>query len=186
MSKFNRVIPVSLIKSSLYLDGELVIWGDRSASDFKTESAYKRYCTLFKGKEFGHNSCGYRYGSLPFDGKSRRLTYHTAKWVLLYNEYPNGMIDHIDGNGFNNNMENLRDVTVSTNNKNARKRKDNTSGVNGVYFDKSKGKWRAQGYTTEHGKVINHSLGYFSCIEAARESRLQWESGRGFTNRHGR
>jgi hypothetical protein len=47
-------------------------------------------------------------------------------------------IDHIDGNGLHNNLNNLRVVTSSQNNINQRIRKDNASGYKGVYYYKKK------------------------------------------------
>lgn len=41
-------------------------------------------------------------------------------------------IDHIDQDGFNNKIINLRSVTKSTNSKNKKKRSNNRTGVNGV------------------------------------------------------
>lgn len=50
-------------------------------------------------------------------------------------------IDHINGDANDNRIENLRAVDHQTNMQNTRKRSDNTSGVPGIVWDKSKNKW---------------------------------------------
>ncbi len=79
---------------------------------------------------------------------------------------PNGFqIDHIDGNGLNNQKLNLRIATASQNQINRGKQKNNTSGFKGVFGRKDKNKWRAQ--IKFHGKTKH--LGYADDkIEAAR------------------
>lgn len=58
---------------------------------------------------------------------------------------PDGLdVDHEGGNGLNNRREKLRVATKSQNQHNQRKSRANTSGLKGVYWDKSQGKWRAQ------------------------------------------
>ncbi len=52
-------------------------------------------------------------------------------------------IDHINGEGLDNRRENLRLALIGQNRRNARKRKDNTSGYKGVYYDKERDKWCA-------------------------------------------
>lgn len=52
-------------------------------------------------------------------------------------EIPRGMcIDHIDGNKLNDNIENLRMVTLSTNQRNSKIPKNNKTGIMGVYQNK--------------------------------------------------
>lgn len=66
-------------------------------------------------------------------------------WAMLVGEIPEGYdIDHIDGNRANNHISNLRLATRVENQRNARKRCDNTSGAKGVSFHKPSGKWRSQ------------------------------------------
>lgn len=162
-----------------------MLWGERKPSAFSTESAYKRYNTLFRGKEFGYISGGYRYGSIASNGKNKRLLYHVAKWVLIYGCYPDGIIDHIDGDGLNNEIENLRDVTGTVNARNAKMRSDNSSGVNGVHLRTKSGKWYVQGYETVDGVLINHYLGEYVCIQEAKLVRKQWEKSINCSERHG-
>lgn len=60
--------------------------------------------------------------------------------VLDYWDY-NFDIDHINNNKSDNRKCNLRIVTRSQNFMNKKKQKNNTSGVTGVYWDKSRNKW---------------------------------------------
>ena len=77
--------------------------------------------------------------------------------------FPPGLqVDHINCDGLDNRRSNLRIVTQSQNNMNARLRKDNTSGFKGVYFYKPNQKWKAQ---IQVGK--NRHIGYFDTPEEA-------------------
>ena len=97
---------------------------------------------------------------------------HRAIWILNNNDIPEGkQIDHIDGNPSNNVIENLRLCTRAENCQNMRIRKDNTSGIKGVFWDKGSQSWRASVWKDKK----KHDLGRFknldeakSCMEAAR------------------
>lgn len=74
-------------------------------------------------------------------------------------------IDHKDGNGLNNQRNNLRPATYSQNAANRTKQINNTSGFKGVYWHKHASKWYAR--IQVNNKRIN--LGYFTNkIEAAK------------------
>ena len=74
-------------------------------------------------------------------------------------------VDHEDQNPLNNNVWNLRLFTSSPQCHNKRPRKDNTSDVVGVAWDKNTKKWRAK--LTHKGE--DFYLGLYTCkIEAAR------------------
>ncbi len=61
-------------------------------------------------------------------------------------------VDHIDRNRSNNMLDNLRWATKSDNQRNASKRKDNTSGLAGVHYQKDKCKWVARWFVGTTGR----------------------------------
>lgn len=67
---------------------------------------------------------------------------HRLAWLYVHGVWPNGTIDHIDGNRKNNALSNLRDVPQQLNNQNqVRPGRANTSGYLGVYWSE-----RLKGY----------------------------------------
>lgn len=81
--------------------------------------------------------------------------------------YPDYLIDHIDGNPLNNCRSNLRRATISQNNANSRIYKNNKSGYKGVTLDKRTGKWKAtirkdkrQHYLGLHASPICAAIAY--------------------------
>jgi len=65
-------------------------------------------------------------------------------WLMFKGHLPKYDISHLDGNTFNNKIENLSDETRANNklNMNDKLKSTNTSGIRGVDFNK--GKWRAR------------------------------------------
>lgn len=106
---------------------------------------------------------------------------HRLAWLYVYGEFPDGQIDHIDGDGLNNKICNLRVVTHIENSRNKRLCKNNTSGHYGVYWDGRRNKWRAR-IKTEM-KLI--SLGSFSNKEDAIYARKNAEKNFNFHKNHG-
>jgi len=106
---------------------------------------------------------------------------HRLVWLMTYGYWPLGQIDHIDGNGLNNRLSNLRDVPHFINQRNRRRNPLNTSGATGVGWHKHSQKWRA--YVGIHGKQIN--LGSFESKTEAIAARQRFNSENGFTSHHG-
>ena len=73
----------------------------------------------------------------------RRFRGHQIAWLLFYGRWPEGEIDHIDGDGLNNRIVNLRCGTRSQNQRNQRPGKRNRSGVLGVSWDSQHHSWQA-------------------------------------------
>lgn len=79
--------------------------------------------------------------------KKNMLTSNTNEIMLhrMILKPKNGeVVDHIDGNGLNNQKVNLRLCKQSENLRNKKHYKNNSSGVKGVYFNKQANKWIAQ------------------------------------------
>lgn len=140
------------------------------------EAKCRAFNSKLAGKEFGTNSHGYRRGFVA----GCHLQGHWFIWALYYGKWPDGEIDHINGVRSDNRIINLRDVTVSENQRNRIKSDRNTSGACGVCSTRS-GKWRAQ--IVVHKK--NLSLGTYSHKFDAVLARLQAERRHGFSIRHG-
>lgn len=92
---------------------------------------------------------------------------HRIAWCIHYGEEPLDFIDHIDHDRANNCISNLRVVTKLEQNKNLSLRSDNTSGVVGVTYCNTKGRWRAQ--IGVDGKIF--PLGTFKSVDEAIATR---------------
>ena len=98
---------------------------------------------------------------------AKRNSPSTPRTVSMHREImsnPKDMgVDHIDGNGLNNQRKNLRNCTSGENSRNRGKQINNTSGFKGVSWRKQKKRWRAS--ISLNKKQIH--LGYFSNKEEA-------------------
>ncbi|MEH6565576.1 MAG: HNH endonuclease [Halopseudomonas sp.] len=63
---------------------------------------------------------------------------HKLAWLYMTGEYPEGPIDHIDGDRSNNAFKNLRLATCSQNSHNMRLHRTSTTGVKGVTMVRGK------------------------------------------------
>lgn len=68
---------------------------------------------------------------------------HRVAWALHHGHWPDGVIDHINGDPCDNRLVNLRVVTQQQNTFNSGPSKSNKCGVKGVYQRKDTGKWQA-------------------------------------------
>lgn len=142
---------------------------------------------MFAGKEIT-GSCV--YGNVAYINirlNNRKLKAHRVAWWFTTGEWPTGEIDHIDGNGLNNKILNLRDVPKQLNMRNSGLSKNNSSGVNGVNQRKGNGKWVARGSILSEGKHVRVYLGQYETLDEAVKVRENWEKLEGnFTERHGK
>ena len=140
--------------------------------------------TTYKGKEAGwtqKNAKGNQtYRSIEINGKCYKA--HRLAFLYMTGSMPNHSVDHIDGDGLNNKWRNLRDVSQSENQKNRPLQSNNKSGVIGVNFDKSKGKWVAAIGFNNKSKKLKESRCIGECILARKEAEKKY----GFHENHGR
>lgn len=97
---------------------------------------------------------------------NKKYALHRILWKLYYKVEPPNIIDHIDGNTKNNKISNLREATAQQNCLNVRLQKRNATGVIGVYWMKTKNKWKVE-IKHSDGKLKYH--GSYSNFEDAKE-----------------
>ena len=86
-----------------------------------------------------------------------RLYYaHRLAWLAVHGEFPNGELDHINGDPLDNRIENLRVATRAQNQRNTRGHIDSASRLKGAYYDKRKRRW----YSCLRVDGRNRFLGY--------------------------
>lgn len=104
---------------------------------------------------------GRKYLCIRLDGTLHRS--HRLAWLWVHGEWPKHHVDHIDGNGLNNSISNLREASHSENLWNRPRPSNNSSGYKGVCWSKAAKKWQAQ--ITCDKKVFY--LGLFETAEGA-------------------
>jgi len=95
----------------------------------------------------------------------RQYYAHRLAWLWVHGVWPRHNIDHIDGDGLNNRLTNLREATQSQNNANARKRRAAQTTLKGVSL------WRGRqyrAYIKTDGKSVY--LGTFATEQEAHDA----------------
>lgn len=82
----------------------------------------------------------------------KRYVAHRLAWLYVYGQFPDGELDHINGNRSDNRIANLRVVTRQGNQQNKARQENNTSGQTGVCFHSRSKLWQAQIYV--RGKPV--------------------------------
>lgn len=156
-----------------------LIWKERPREMFQSNRAWNTWNSRFSGKIAftSTDTLGYKQGAIC--GKQYRA--HRVIWAMEYGYWPN-IIDHINGDGTDNRIDNLRDVCHMENLHNQKRAKDNTSGITGVCWDKCNQRWIATICVNTH--QIN--LGRYDNIEEASNIRKAAEIKYGFHENHGR
>ena len=108
-----------------------------------------------------HTQSFYAVCDVIEDGKRKRI--YMQRVILGLDSSDPRKPDHKNNMTLDNRRLNLRIATNHENARNARKRKDNTSGLKGVSFDNRGRKWRAYIFLGGRQK----SLGYFPSKEEA-------------------
>lgn len=108
-------------------------------------------------QKIGRRQVGFR-GCILYD--------YRICFAVFHGRWPNGMLDHADGNPLNNRISNLREATPTQNSTNSKKPVTNTSGLKGCYWLKNAKKWRAS--IQYLGKFYH--LGLYATAEEAHQA----------------
>lgn len=155
-------------------------WRARPREMFSSGRLFAAWTVKYEGREafISLTSDGYRKGQID------RITFraHRVAWAIVHGAWPDGEIDHINGNPSDNRISNLRVVDAATNNRNLGRRSDNQTGVSGVSFHAKSGRWHAR--IREAGRFKH--LGSFTTKAEAVDARRVAEVEFGYHPNHGR
>lgn len=159
----NRKPTVDDLRQLMRYDPEIgkLFWKERARKWFKSDRDMRALNTRIAGKEAftSLDSKGYRQGKvLEFIFRAHRVA-----WAIETGVWPQGFIDHINGDRTDNTFSNLREATNAQNQWNSGAQVNNTSGFKGVSWRKRESVWVA---SISHKKE-HHFLGCFNSAEAA-------------------
>ena len=162
------VMSVETLRALLVCDeaAGLLFWKERGPEWFTGQD---RFSSVVRSKMWNTRHAGkpaftgLRNGY--FSGQLFAKTYsaHRVIWAMAHGYWPNGDIDHANGNRLDNRLSNLREATRAENNRNVGVQANNTSGFKGVSWDAAHSKWKAR--IGHHRKIIH--LGRFESPEDA-------------------
>lgn len=126
---------------------------------------------LFAWRKRGKGRINGRHpGSIFSDGYrqihvlGRRYCAHHLAWLFITGEWPNGYIDHINGNRADNRISNLRLATNSENCHNRFASRTSQSGFKGIRFKKNR--WEVSCQVNGERKYLGRYLALDAAIAA--------------------
>ena len=144
---------------------------------------YQDGSLIRKTNKQGHKGVGSIAGGLTKSGYLRTtIDYklylnHRLVWLWHYGYFPENGLDHIDKDPSNNRVENLREVSRTCNARNCGNHKNNTSGVKGICWNKTRKRWMSRIRVIGDEKFLGVYKDFFEAVLArlAAEQCLEWE-----------
>jgi len=164
-------IPIPYLRECFEYDPEtgVIRWHERPRSHFPDDRMHRSWNTRFAGTTAGTPSKGYVQVRLL----GHFIHAHRIIWALVTGEWPTDELDHRNGQRADNRLaDNLRPATRAEQAQNTSLRKDNRSGLTGVWFYKRTGRWAAGIEISDN----RHHLGYFDTKEEAHAAYLKAKS----------
>ena len=176
MIKGNHMIKIThkLATELLHYDptSGILKWRSRDRKWFKTNRSYNSWNSRYAGIIAGTNNNKKLTTYLDVSIFKKRVKAHRLIWLITSGHFPD-VIDHINGNGLDNRLSNLRNVTTAENNRNMRMMKTNTSGVTGVCFDVRESRWCAQICIKGINTNLGGSTSFFEAICLRKSAELK-------------
>lgn len=157
-------------------------WLERPRDHFKTSKGHNIQLAKYSKKEAGSDRFSdvsqTKYICISIDQRTYKS--HRLAWLYFHGRMPAGDIDHIDGNGSNNAISNLRDVTASENSHNRPLAKSNKTGIMGV--KRKDGAWYSFISHQRNEIYLGRHKSLFDACCARKSAELKY----GFHENHGR
>jgi hypothetical protein len=158
----------------------IITWKRRPLSHFEAARNRSGFNSKFAGEECGRTFEPWPkliYLTCRINGS--RILLHRLMFLVHHGFLP-AQLDHINGNGCDNRLCNLREATPTINARNKRLYKNNHGGISGVHYDKDRKRWRAS--IGVKGTCVK--LGRFKKFKDAVRARLDAESKYGYDKLH--
>jgi len=123
--------------------------------------------------------CKKKYIAIHIKGK--RYLAHRLSFLYVNGNFPCAEVDHINGNGTDNRWINLRSVTKQENQRNAKLRDDNKSGITGVILRTGTTKFRSFIRVDNKQKYLGVFDNLLDAACARKSAEIKYE----FHNNHG-
>lgn len=183
-----RPLPdIAVLKTLFRYDAEAgkLFWLPRTAAMFRegrqtARHKCARWNALYAGKEVKPRRKESGYLIVRISG--RPINVHRLAFALHHGRWPEGEVDHIDGDRANIKAANLRDVTRLENMRNKRRYRNNSSGITGVAWSKKSQRWVA--HIGLKGKAKH--IGQFTTFCTAVKARTSAAKSLGYHANHGR
>lgn len=163
-----------------YDTGELT-HKNRRKQFFSREQDWKRWNNKYAGKRAGSVKRTKKgdYRVVGIFGK--QYMEHHVIWILVKG-YASSRLGHRNRDACDNRWDNLYEAEYAESNRNQSRRKDNLSGVSGVFWDSKANKWRAQVRFEGH----RHEVGSFESLADAEIEVDIFREKHGFSKLHGK
>lgn len=154
-------------------------WKVRPRHHFKSDQVWLSNNTKYAHKLAGNVKRNKKSTYIKIKLDQKNILAHRIVWTLNKLELWPEMIDHIDGDGTNNRIENLRKSSPMHNSKNQRLNSNNTAGLCGVSFC-SRGQIRAH-IKSEGVPYYKYFKDFFEacCWRKSRELQFDFSEGHG-------
>ena len=145
-----------------YHEDGFLIWKVANSRRIKTGDVAGSFC----------KSTG--YFTVFINGVNYQL--HRIIFLWHHGYLPENDTDHEDQNPINNKVENLREISRSCNSINSKLMSNNTSGVKGVSWVKSKSKWISRIHQNGKTELLGYFLEFTDAVKARykKEVELNW------------